>query len=805
MLRDVRDALRGFGRTPGFTAAATLALGVAIGSAAAIFSLVDGLWLRPPGAARPQELVRVFQTSPASSEGNWSWPEYEALRDRTTSLAGLAAMGRRGAVMPGPDGSPELLLANVVSLDFFTVMDVVPAAGRLFSPLDERALAAEPAVVLGHAFWLRRFGGDVSIVGRPITLGVDPGTPVTVVGVLPKTFREIDPAADRDLWMPVTTWAALNGREEFDQRTDRWFHLIGRLESTGTNASATDEVRAVAAALAAEWPATNTDRSARLQPDVAYRLETGGSNIAALMGLVLAVVLITCVNIAHLLFARAAARRREMALRTAIGASRGRLIRLLLVEAGTLGALGAGAGLLTGAWLVRALPWFLATPPGFRSSEVFLIDGRVLIFSLGVAVVTTMLFGLAPAIQAARANVSGLLKGGAGRTGAPRLDRRIGHGLMVGQIGVSLALVYGAAVLAQSARAIERTDLGFSRDPIVTAWIPYGDAPMSIVQEAVDRVAALRGVGDVAIAIRAPLSLSGSGLAQPVGVPGSLVSHATAPPDVRYGAVSANYFDVMGTPIVRGRAFTEAESRGGEPVAVVTQAFVERFFPDVDPIGRLVQLRGVDHRVVGVAADASLNRIGQAAEPYFYLPYWRQRHGEGTLLIRPDGPTAPAAADLRAALGGFDRRLDARLVVSMPQYIAFASSDYRTTAALAATLSAIGLFLMTVGIYGVLTYQTSRRAREIGIRVAVGAARVEVMRLVLADGLRLTAAGLLLGIPLALLTGRGLSSLLYGVGPWSWPTLLAASVVLVAAVLGATWVPAWRATRVSPMTALRDS
>jgi predicted permease len=806
MWRDVKDALRGFGRTPAFTVAAVLALGIAIGANATIFSLVDGMWLRPPGVDRPGALVRIFQTTQTSVEGTWSFPEYESLRDRTSSLA-VVAVGRRGAFMAAPDGSPELLLANVVSLDFFTVLGVRPAEGRLFSADDAGALEAEPAVVLGHGFWQRRFGGDPSVVGTRVTLGLDPGTPVMVMGVLPSSFRELDPDADRDLWMPTTTWASLHGTGDFERRDNRWFELFGMLRGESV-ATASAEVEAVAAALSSEWPETNTARSARVVPDLSYRVRTGGGTVAALMGLVLIVVLITCVNIAHLLMARAAGRRRELALRTALGAGRRHLVRQLFVEAGVLGALGAAAGLLVAAWLIRVLPWFLVSPPGFRSFELFQTDARVVLFTLGVTAVTTLMFGLAPAFAAARADVNALIKGDSALTGAPHLDRFVGHALVVAQIAVSLALVYGAAVLAASFREIGRTDLGFSRAPMLTAWVPYGDAPVALLDEGARRVAALPGVADVAVAIRAPLSLSGGMLAQPVVVPGNTAPVTDAPPDVKYAAVSANYFEALGATITQGRPFTEAESRGGEPVALINQAFADRFFSGVDPVNRFIRPGGPDapdHRVVGVTSNAAISRIGEPPEPYFYVPYWRRRAGEGTLLIRPTADINVLGPEVRAALRELDPRLDPRLVITMRQYIEFSSGSYRTTATLATTLGGIGLLLMTLGIYGVVTYQTARRTREFGIRVAVGAGRAQVLRLVLGEAWRLAGAGLLLGIPLALGAGWAMSSLLFGVSPWSVPALAVAAVVLLAAVLAATCIPAWRATRVNPMTALRDT
>jgi len=809
MWRDMKDALRGFARTPAFTAAAVLALGIAIGANAAIFSLVDGLWLRPPGVPHPGELVHVFQTSPSTSTGTWSFAEFDALRDRTTSLSGIAAIGRRGAIMAGADGAPELMLANVVSLDFFTVLGVQADVGRLFSPADAAALSADPAVVLGHGFWQRRYGGDPSVIGSRVPLNVGQDTlPVTVLGVLPPSFRELAPDADRDLWMPVTTWQAMWGMEEFTRRDNRWFNVVGRIGPGGSIDVAASELDAVAAALAAEWPETNASRSARVVGDRSYRLGNGGSTVVALMGLVLIVVLITCVNIAHLLLARAAGRRRELALRTALGAGRRHLVRQLLVEAGTLGVLGAGAGLLVGAWFVRVLPSVLVSPPGFRSFEVFQIDGRVFLFTLVVTTVTTLLFGLAPAFAASRTNVHALIKGDSALSGVPRIDRLVGRSLVVGQIAISLALVYGAAVLSASFREVNRADLGFARTPMLTAWVPYGAAPMVLLEEGAKRVEALPGVEAVAVAIRAPLSLSGGGLAQPVVIPGGTSSPDQTPTDVKFAAVSANYLETMGAPLTRGRSFTDVESREGERVALINEAFAERFFPGVDPLGRIIRLGGpdgTDHRVLGVTTNAVISRIGEDPEPYFYVPYWRQQTGEGTLLIRTSGDASALTASVRNALRGVDQRIDPRLVITMRQYIEFSSALYRATAALATSLSAIGLILMTLGIYGVMAYQTTGRTREIGIRVAIGARRGQVVHLVLRDGWRLVVLGLAIGIPLALGAGQAMTSLLFGIGPWSVPALLLASAVLAAAVSAATFVPAWRAARVSPIVALRES
>ena len=801
MWRDLKYAVRSLSRTATFTSAAILALGLAIGANATIFSLVDGLWFRPPGVRSPGELVHVMAVTAETRDGQWSFPEYRDLRDGAASFDDVVAIGRRGAVVPGADGRAELLLVNVVSTNFFTTLGIEPAAGRLFSSADAMDAAGTP-VVLGHAYWTRRFGANPGVVGTTLRIGGATPVLVTILGVLPPGFRELAPAADRDLWMPPATWARLTGPAEFERRNDRWFEIVARRRSGVSVAAADAEVSALTAGFARAYPDGGRDRRARVISDFDQRRESGGTNAAALIGLVLLVVGITGVNVANLLLARAAARRQELALRVAIGASRLRLARQLMAESLVIGAAGAAAGVLIGMWLVRLLPSLLVDPPGLRSFTIFEVDGRVTAMTLGVAVVTTLLFGLAPSWMAARSDVAALIK----RT--PPGRQRAGHvggSLVAAQIAISLVLLSSAAVLARSFVATGRADLGFARKSILTAWSTSG-APVATKRAAVERLSALPGVDRVAVALRAPLSLSGGGLAQPVIIPGA--GSASDVVDVKYGAVSANYFETMGTRLISGRTFSSAEERGGDPAIVVNATFADRLLAGRDPIGAIVRLggpTGVDHRVVGVAPPAVINEIGEAPEPYFYVPYWRRDHGEITFLIEARGDASTAAPAVRAALIEVDASLDPRRLLTMAQYIEYASGAYRATAALAAALAIVGLALTAVGVYGVMAYRTTRRVREIGIRVALGALRGQVFRLVMAEGARIGLIGVAAGLPAALLATRWLQSMLFGVGPWDGGAFAGAAALLAAAVAAATFLPAWRATRVTPSAALRES
>jgi predicted permease len=629
-------------------------------------------------------------------------------------------------------------------------------------------------------------------------LGREQPVAAIVVGVLPPGFREIDPAADRDLWMPPATWAQLSEPAEFERRGDRWFEILARRRRAVPVSRAQGEVNALVTSFPRALAGPAGDRRARVISDFDHRRETGGTNAAALIGLVLLVAGITCVNVANLLLARAAGRREELALRVAIGAGRLRLARQLFAESLAIGAAGAAAGVLIGMWLVRLLPAAIVDPPGFQSITTFQVDGRVVGATLAVALLTTLVFGLAPSWFAARSDVSALVKR------APvsaRRGRRGTGALVAAQVAISLVLLSSAAVLARSFLAAGRADLGFVRKPMLTAWTTSG-ASTETKQTAIEKLSALPGVRRVAVAIRAPLSLSGGGLAQPVAIAGP--GGAPESGAVKYGAVSANYFETMGIALVRGRTFSAAEARSGEPVMIVNTVFTDRFLTGRDPIGATVHLGGAAHRIIGVAAPAVINQIGEAPEPYFYLPFWRREYGEMTFLIEGTGDLAALAPAVRTALRGTDDSLDPRRLLTMAEYVAYASGTYRATAALAAALALVGLALTAVGVYGTMATRTARRVREIGIRFALGAARGQVLRLVLAEGATIALAGAVVGLPAALVATRMLQSMLFGVGPWDAVAYAGATATLILTMAAATFIPAWRATRVTPAAVLRD-
>ena len=801
MWRDLQYALLGLRRAPGVAIAVTLSLGLAIGANATIFGAIDALWLRPPGAADPGSLARVFSTSDASQEGLWSFPEYRELRDASGAFSGVAARGRRGTLLQLPDGTTELELVNVVSLNFFTTLGVNAAIGRLFGPEDDAALERAPGVVLGNDLWRRRYGSDQSIVGRTVAIGRQP-IAVTVLGVLPERFRDLEAATDRDLWLPPQTWHLLNGRQEFEQRDFRWFDIIARRRPGVGVERAAAEVDAFARGLAATYPASNQGRGGRVVSELSYRLESGGVNALTLLGLVLLVIVITCVNIANLQLARAAARVRELAVRTALGATRGRLVRQLMAENLLLGALGAIAGLFIAAWVIRLLPAIVGTPPGLRAFTVFALDNRVTVFTLAVAALTTVAFGLLPSWIASRSNAVTLLKTEVGGSAAPS-QRMARSALVSAQVATAVVLLTAAGLFARSFLASNRMDLGFDRKPITAAWV-LGDVPQTAGDVLVERLRGLPGVRDVAVALRAPLSLSGGGLTRPVLPDG--VDANGAPLEVKFNAVTPNYFSTMGIRVLEGRVFTEADERGN--AVVVSEQFARRFFPGAPAIDRRMRIGNpdpVEYLIVGVVENVAINAVHEEPEPYLYLPFWRDRYRETTLLVETHAATAAPAAAIRATLRDFDPRFDPRMLVSMEELVRYSGRHYRWTALLAVVLATLGLLLTGIGVYGVVSFSTARRTREIGIRLALGATRAQVLRLVMQDGVRLAMVGIAVGIPAAFGCARLLSSLLVGVQPGDLLSFAGAAATVLLIVIAATFVPARRAVRVAPGTAFRIS
>ncbi len=812
LLQDLRYALRQLRHSPGFTLTAVLTLALGVGASSAIFCLIDGLWLHPVRVPHPGELVRLFSTTQQDSEGGFTYPEFRTIAERTTALKSVVALGRRGSMMARSDGTSTLLLTNVVSSNFFEALGVKPILGRSFGANDAERLRTHPGVLLGYGFWRREFTGDPGIVGKQIKLlhGKDSRSQVDVWGVLPPEFREVDNGEDRDLWMPAETWAAITSPDELTSRASRWFNLLGRLAPGATVAQANEQASATAQAWAATDPAANRGRGARVVSDFGYRMSNAGTSGLVLFAIVGGVLLLAVVNVVHLLLARALARGPEVALRLALGARRWTVARQLLVENLLLGVLGLVAGLGLAAGLAALLPRLLVSEPAMLSqvglaATGFQMDGRVFLFASLLALVTMLLLALVPLNQVARAELLPTLQAGAATRTASKssLARRAAIWL---QIGVSFALFASTGVLVRSFLNTRMQPIGLTRNQVLLAWTQAPDAPMR--DAVVQRMKALPGVGRVAYAIRAPLSLSEGGIAVKTLLP----SHPELrdPIAIKFNAVSPDFLDATGTCVVRGRGIAAADDAAGAPVVLINQAMAAKYWPGRDPLGQVVRLASsnIDARVVGVTENAPIAQIGEIAEPYLYVPFnFYQLHlsnmGEITFALETQQNAMSMAQPVRQVLIHADPLLDPMMVTSLPELIRYSSGSYQMMAELVSALGLIGLALTVVGLYGFLAFRVTQRRREIGIRMALGASREATALLILRDTVRIAVVGLGIGIALALATSHLEAAVLFGVRPLDALSLAGALCAVLVAVVAAAWLPARRAASIEPMQALR--
>ena len=816
--RDIRYALRQLRRAPGFALTAVLTLALGIGASSAIFCIMDALWLHPMHVPHPGELVRIFSTTAQEQEGFFSYSEYQTLAQRITALqgpyAGMVAIGGRGSMMPRPDGTAAMLLTNVVSNNFFTVLGVHPLLGRVFTPQDADRLRTHPAVVLGYSCWQREFGGDPNIVGRSIPLlhGKDHRYQMDVWGVLPSSFREIDPDSDRDLWMPTEDWAALGRSGELTSHEFRWFHVLGHLAPGATVAQVNDQSIAIAGSLAVADPADNRGRSARAVSDLRYRLQIAGSSGVVLFAIVAGVVLLCTVNVAHLLLARAFSRSSEVALRIALGAKRRVVARQLLIENTLLCVVGWAAGLGVAAVIAAFAPRLLVSEPAMLTSlgytSSFAVDWRVFFFGGLLATATMLMLALVPLAQVRRPELIPALQAGfaARSTGRMPAFRRAAIWL---QIGISFALLVSTGALVRSFLNTRTKDIGLTRNQVLVAFTQEPDVPMR--DAVLANLRSLPGVQRAAYAIRSPLMLSEGGIAAKVLLPSHPEMHD--PTEIKYNAVSPDYLYLTGTRILRGRGFTQADDANGPASVVISQAMAQKFWPGRDPIGQVVQLPGfgngidksgeLDARIIGIAEDAPINQIGEIPEPYMYVPFHFSQMGEITFVVETSRNAMALAQSARQVFIRANPLLDPMMITSLPELIRYSSGNYQMMAELVSALGFIGLALTIVGLYGFLAFRVNQRRREIGIRMALGASRESTALLVLRDTARMAAIGLALGVVIAVAATRLETSLLFGVRPLDAVSLIGAVMVLAIAVSLAAWVPARRAASVDPIQALR--
>jgi len=807
-LQDVRYGLRMLRKSPGFAAIAVITLALGIGANVAIFSYVDELWLRPMPVPHASRLVRIFTSNPSSGgsieRGESSYPDFEDLRRSTKTLSGIAAYQGRGAMID--DGvQNKLVLASLISDNFFDVLQPIPAAGRTLTE-GELHDSNAPVVVLSYPFWRSQYNADPGVVGRSII--VDRQN-VTVVGVLPRSFRGTEGMVVRDLWIPISTWQQLRPeKKQLVSRDVRYFDLFGRLKEGVPIQQARTELSGVAAQLANAYPETNAGRKLTLFPES----ESRGRNIASfglmLLGIAALVLLIACSNVASLLIARTEYRRHEIATRIALGAKPARILRQLLIETALLAIFGTVAALALGNFLLQALP-SLMPQVSFNVGVDAYLSWRGFVVAFVVSIVSVFLFGMVPAWLAARTMPAGALKQRGVEAGGSRTVAR--NVLVVGQAALSMVLVVSAALLIRSVWNALVLDPGFNahQQMLVLDFTPDTGGTVqdkAFVKEVRQRFESLPGVTATSVGMRIPFGMSGSGATQKVFVPGSLAGSDHEGVTINFDPVSDHFFEVLGTRMLRGRGIDGHDLETDARVMVVNQQMAQRFWPNDDPIGkrlRLEKIDGEEYQVVGVVEDGKYNDFEESAMPYFFIPMTGDDYGEVSMAIKTAGDAGALANPIRQVLRGMNPKTAILRLVTLHDHVRQQLYGERVAAEMIASLGGLGLMLAAVGIYGLMSFLVGRRTQEIGVRLALGAQRSGIFRLMIGRALALTALGATIGCAVGFAATRMLKTLLVGVAPTDILAFAIGIAVLLSVAFTAALVPALSATRVDPMVALR--
>jgi predicted permease len=821
LVSDVRYGCRMLAKNPGFTLVAVMSLAIGIGANCAIFSFADALLLRPLPVARPGEVFTVGSTAALELFGGRplvsSYPEYVDIRDRSKSFEGLAAFTNLTAgFATDPTASPKLKMGMLVSGNFFPLMGVVPTIGRAFGPDEDQVPGRDAVVVLGRTMWEQEFGSDRAVLGRSVRIN---GNELTVIGVAPPEFSGMDQFVRTDFFVPLMMSPRLISDPKagsLQARDARNLRVKGRLAAGVSQAEAQAELNAIAADQARAYPDTNKNRRLGVRTELQNRIAQSPPDAtltAMLSTLALAVLVVACANVAGLLTSRAPARAREMALRLAIGSGRGRLVRQLVTESLLIAIAGAVLGLgvgYAGVTLFRQI----RVPTDLPISLSYQMDRRALVFSLMVAVGSAVLFGLVPAIQATRTDLTAAMK--ASDSVAPGRRRRWGRAVIVGgQVAVSVVLLVVATFIYRGFGQQVASGPGYRTDHLLMMsfdpnLVRYTDAQsQQFFEQVADRARAVPGVKTVTMTTSVPMSNDSIG-SETIVPEGFQFPAGKDNATILASSVDEYYFETMGLTILQGRGVRVEDAFDAPRVAVVNQQFARHYWPNQDPVGKRFQLADSNKtwvQVVGLAQTSKYVFIAEAPTEFVYFPHRQRKPRRMTLIAQSAGDPSSLATPLREVVRGLDTNLPIYNVRTMEElYRMRVVSIFNVLVATVSAMGLMGLGLSIVGLYGLVAYAASRRTREIGIRIAIGAGRFDVLRMVLRQGMVLALAGLGVGLLASVAAGRALTAVFPG-GPGGEGTDLLAFPLVAAAVLVVTllaaYVPARRASCINPTDALR--
>ncbi len=797
-LRDMRYASRQLAKSPGFTAVAVLTLAFGIGANSAIFSVVNAVLLRPLPFSEPETLVRVYEVVPQYGTFSVAPANFFDWREQNTAFERIAIYNT-GSVSYSEGEIPERIVNALVSWDTFDLLRAQPMLGRTFTA-EEDTPGKNNVIILSYGMWQRLFGGDRNVLGRTVKLN---NAMSTIIGVMPSGFYF--PTRDTQFWSPI----AINRSNA--TRGGHYLGVIARLNNHVSVEQAGAEMKAIAARLAQQYPANNAGESAEvitLHEQVVGDVRPALLTLLAAVGLV---VLIACGNVANLLLVRASVRQKEIAVRTALGAGRRRLMLQMLAESTVLALAGGALGLLLAYAAIKPLQTLSAG--SVPRVEDVAIDASVLVFTLALALLTGIVFGLVPAWQASRANLSEVLKEG-GRTSASSGSRWLRNALVMAEVALSLVLLVGASLLLRSFAKLTNVDPGFRSENVLAFRVAL---PRASYPQAQNQIAFYDGL--IQRLESSPQVLS-AGMTQTLPMRGNYTlgflidGRPPLPPaeqpSANYRAISPRYFETLGIPLLRGRTFTERDAAGAPQVAIVDDAFVRRHFPNEDPLGRSIDIgNGTDgfYEIVGVVGDVHHSGLDATAEPTMYAPYAQDNFTGMWMLVRTSGEPVQLAGAARSAVRDLDRSLPAFAMQPLADVVDDSVAQRRFSMLLLALFAAIALFLAAVGLYGVLSYTVSQRTQEIGLRMALGAQHSDLMRMVVGHGMKLALIGIGVGLAsafgLASALTRFVAAQLFDVTPFDTVSYTATALAILAIAALACYLPARRALRVDPLTALR--
>jgi predicted permease len=808
LLQDMRYGLRMLAKAPGFAAVAVLTLALGIGGNATVFSWIRTVLLNPlPGIAHADQFIAVESVMPSGEYHTSSYPDYEDYRDRNDVFSDLIGFEMASVDMSlRNDAPPERVWGIIATENYFDVLGVQAAMGRTFHPVPNQGLNSDPYIVLGHGLWARRFGSDPKVLGRTVHLN---GHPFTVIGVTPQNFYGTIVGINAEYFVPMMMQPQILPGEDIEERWPTFVHIMGRLKPGVTMTQAQAEMATLAADFQKEYPKAEKGVGVFLTPvwGAHYGVQDFlRSVLGFLMVVALFVLLIGCVNVANLLLARATSREREIAIRAALGASRKRLMRQLLIESLLLATAGGIGGVLLALWGTNLLTFFL--PPLHLPVGLPLgVDRAVLAFTVILSLGTGIVFGLAPAWRGSRTELNQSLKEGSRASGAGSGTHRLRDLLVVSEMVLATVLLMGAGLLLRSLHNAEHKGPGFNSSHVTLAAFDLratdynGSQGALYFNHLIERIRAYPGIQSASMERYVPLWFTGRSYA------GVEVQGYTPEPNEDMGidcnVVGPDYFHTLQIPLMNGRDFAEQDRADARKVVIVNQTMANRFWPGADAVGQQVHVWGEWRSVVGVAHDIKYHRMNEEPRSFIYLPQLQVDGTDANILVRAAIPTASVISDVRAAAKSLDTKVQPIETDDLEGLLHVSLFANRIAATLASVLGAVGMLLAAIGIYGVLSYSVNQRIREIGIRIALGAQTKDVLRLVVGHGLRLAVFGAALGALVSILARRGMSSLLFGISATDPMTFVVVLCVVTLAAAFAAYIPARRAMRVDPITALR--